>query len=207
MTARIDLTGAHFGRWTILSHCGGKKWLCRCACGAEKKVDGSSLRAGRSAGCIKCHTATGTRRTHGGKGSRLYTIWSRMIGRCENPKDAAYNRYGGRGINVCHEWRNSFEAFRNWALTNGYAQDLTIDRKNNNGHYEPNNCRWATYTEQNRNRRDNKSIVYMGERLLIPELAERHGLPADIVKNRIRRYGWSIERAISTPVGPRGGPR
>lgn len=123
-----------------------------------------------------------------------------MIGRCENPKDAAYPRYGGRGVKVCAEWRASFETFREWALVNGYSATLTIDRRDNDGAYEPENCRWATYTEQNRNRRNNKPIIYKGETVLIPELAERHGLPADIVKNRIHRYGWSIEKAIGTPV-------
>jgi len=207
MTALANLAGQTFGRWTVIDYAGAQKWRCRCACGADRDVDGRSLRAGRSKGCIKCHTATGTRRTHGQKRTRLYTIWSRMKGRCENPADAAYPRYGGRGIAVCPEWRGSFKAFRDWALANGYAGALTIDRRDNDGNYEPGNCRWATYTEQNRNRRDNKPIVYQGKSILISDLAERHGLPADIVKNRIRRYSWTVEKAISTPVGPRGGAR
>lgn len=203
MSKRLDLTGQRFGRWLVLSYAGGSKWACRCDCGTEKAVHGSSLRRGISNGCIKCHPAIGNRRTHGEKRTRLYTIWSRMIGRCENSNDEGFPRYGGRGIRVCAEWRQSFEAFRDWALASGYTDRLTIDRRENDGDYEPGNCRWATYTEQNRNRRDNKPIVYQGETVLISELAERHGLPADVVKNRIRRYGWPIEKALSTPVQPR----
>lgn len=199
-----DLTGKRFGRWLALSYAGNRRWLCRCECGLEKPVDTSSLRQGRSKGCIKCHAMTGTRRTHGEKRTRLYAIWSHMIGRCENPKNPAFDRYGGRGIGICAEWRKSFQAFRDWARANGYADMLTIDRINNDGNYEPSNCRWATYTQQSRNRRCMKPITYQGETLLIPELAERCGLPADVLKNRIRRYGWPIELAVSLPVGRRG---
>lgn len=201
----FDLSGVAFGRWVALSYAGGWLWNCRCSCGKYAAVDGRSLRAGRSKGCIQCHAATGPRRTHGGRGERLYTIWGRMIGRCENQNDKAFDRYGGRGIGVCGEWRSSFSEFRAWAIGSGYKPSLTIDRyPDNDGNYEPSNCRWATYTQQNRNRRDNKPITYQGERLLISEFAERFGLPADIVKNRITRYGWPIGLALSTPVGQRG---
>lgn len=203
MTKRVDMAGRRIGRWLVLSYTSNRKWLCRCDCGLEKEVDGGSLRAGRSAGCIKCHTAEGTRETHGQKRTRLYSIWSGMIARCENSNEPAYMRYGGRGIVICAHWRATFEAFRDWALANGYADHLTLDRENNDGNYEPANCRWSTYTEQNRNRCNNRPIRYLGGTILIPELAERCDLPADVLKNRIRRYGWPIERAISTPVRKR----
>ena len=137
-------------------------------------------------------------------GQRLYTIWGRMKGRCENPNDQRFADYGGRGIKVCDEWRADFAVFSEWALRSGYAPDLTIDRfPDKDGDYEPANCRWATYTQQNRNRRDNKPIIHNGETVLIPVLAERCGLPADIVKNRINRYGWPVEVALATPVAAR----
>jgi hypothetical protein len=127
-----------------------------------------------------------------------------MIDRCENPNADAYPRYGGRGITVCQEWRSSFEVFRDWAHSNGYADHLTIDRIENADGYRPGNCRWATYAQQNRNYGRNNPIEYQGRTVLIGDLAAEHGLPADIVKNRIRRYGWTIEKALSTPVLPKG---
>ncbi len=204
MTKRIDLTGRTFGRWTVLEYSGGGRWLCKCACGTTKPVEGGSLRGGKTAGCIKCHPAIGNQRTHGEKRSRLYNIWRGIIARCENPNEVAYPRYGGRGILICPEWRESFPAFRDWAKSNGYDDTLTIDRIDNDGCYTPGNCRWIPLAAQNRNKSRHNPITYNGETLLISELAERHSLPADVVKNRIRRYGWSIERAITTPVLPIG---
>ncbi len=204
MVARIDLAGQRFGRWLVLSYTGEMRWLCRCDCGTEKDVHGASLRRGATQGCISCHPALGNRRTHGERRTRLYNIWSGMIYRCENPNADAYLRYGGRGISICPEWRSSYESFRDWARSNGYAAHLTIDRINNDRGYEPNNCRWATFAEQNRNYGRNRPIEYQGRTVLIGDLAVEHGLPADIVKNRVRRYGWTIEKALSTPVLPKG---
>lgn len=207
MTARIDISGQRFGRWMVLRYIGDKHWLCRCDCGTEKPVEGASLRSGRSNGCIKCHPALGARRTHGQKRTRLYNIWSGMIRRCENPREPAYPNYGGRGITVCEEWRSSFVSFRDWALAHGYEPHLTIDREDNNKGYEPSNCHWATHAEQNRNYRRNRPIEYQGRTILICDLAIEVGLPQDILKNRIFRYGWPIDLAVSTPVLPKGSRR
>ncbi len=144
------------------------------------------------------------RYVHGGKGTRLYNIWCKIIARCENKNDPAYHRYGGRGISICPEWRGSFAEFRNWAERNGYSTDLTIDRyPDNSGNYEPENCRWATYAEQNRNYSRNRPIEFRGRTVLICDLAAEFGLPQDIVKNRVLRYGWDVERAVSEPVAER----
>lgn len=138
---------------------------------------------------------------HGGKGTRLYNIWCKMIARCENPSDAAYPRYGGAGITICREWRESFEVFRDWALANGYEPHLTIDRyPDQDGGYLPSNCRWATYAQQNRNYSRNRPVIFRGREVLVCDLAAEVGLPQDIIKNRIFRYGWDIEAAVSTPV-------
>jgi hypothetical protein len=207
MNARIDLTGTTHGKWKVLSHAGGRGWRCRYECGTEKVVDGNSLRSGRSCRCIKCHASSGLRTTHGQKKTRLYTIWSRMIGRCENSNDEAYPRYGGRGILINPAWRQSFETFRDWALANGYDETLTIDRRDNDGNYEPANCRWATYAEQSRNTSRNRPIEYQGRTVLVCDLAIEVGLPQDILKNRIFRYGWTVDEAVSTPVMAKGARR
>jgi hypothetical protein len=123
-----------------------------------------------------------------------------MKGRCQNPNDPAFDRYGGRGISVCAAWQD-YATFRSWALASGYDRHLTIDRyPNKHGNYEPGNCRWATYKQQNRNRQYHRPITHNGETLLVSELAERVGRPSDVLKNRIHRYGWSIERALTTPI-------
>lgn len=207
MTARIDITGKRFGRWTVLSYAGDRKWNCRCNCGTERAVDGASLRKGLSTGCLKCHPRGHSKRIHGKQPARLYNIWCGIIDRCENLNCHAYPRYGGRGISMCPEWRRSFECFRDWALTNGYAPNLTIDRRDNDGHYEPNNCRWVTYAEQNRNYSRNRPIQYRGRTVLVCDLAVEVGLPQDILKNRIFRYGWPIEEAAATPVMRKGEKR
>ena len=132
--------------------------------------------------------------------SRLYNIWCHMRARCGNPRNAAFKHYGGRGIKVCTQWNDSYLAFRAWALENGYRETLTNDRKDNDGGYDPSNCRWATYAQQNRNYRRNRPVFYKGQEWLVCDLAAAHSLPQDIVKNRIFRYGWDIADAITTPV-------
>lgn len=145
-----------------------------------------------------------TRTTHGQTGTPLYRRWVSMISRCENPNEPGFEKYGAKGINVCQAWRASFEAFRDWALANGYRADLTIDRfPNNAGNYEPGNCRWATYTEQNRNQSRNRPILYKGESWFIGDLAKAHNLPDHILRGRVHVLGWTIERALSAPIAYR----
>ena len=199
---RTTIIDEQFGRWTVKSYAGQGYWKCVCDCGTVRSVSGSTLRLGKSTGCLKCKS--GGNRKHGERYSRLYAIWSHMKARCQNPTNERFSDYGERGISVCAEWQ-TFEGFRDWALANGYSKTLTIDRfPDRNGGYEPANCRWATNKQQNRNRRDNKPIEFEGETALISEFAERFGLPPDVVKNRIRRYGWPIKLALTTPVGKRG---
>ena len=133
---------------------------------------------------------------HGHRNSRLYRIWSNIKTRCYNQNDPHFNRYGGRGITVCDEWKNDFKAFYDWAMSNGYQDDLTIDRIDNDGNYEPCNCRWVTVKEQNRNKRNVKFITYDGRTQTIPEWTKEFGLGKETIRERLKR-GWSDEEALT----------
>ena len=175
MGFKKDLTGQRFGRLTVIEYAGTlvtknhsrtTMWKCKCDCGNIKDVRYSNLARGttQSCGCIHKEKLGSMNRTHGlsGNKTRLYTIWKNMRGRCFNTNDKSYDRYGGRGISVCEEWDKSFEAFYKWSIENGYKEDiaesnrnrLSIDRINNDGNYEPSNCRWTNDFVQASNKRN-----------------------------------------------------
>lgn len=156
-----DLIGLRFGRLTVVEKVGKTKnrdtlWRCKCICGKETVHKGTHLKSGRSqsCGCLRIELRT----THGGADTRLYRIWRNMKQRCRNPNSTSYKHYGALGVGVCVEWEN-FGGFQKWAIENGYKDDLTIDRIDPEGNYEPINCRWATYAEQQHNKRKDKKGV------------------------------------------------
>ena len=159
-TYKHDLTGKRFGKLTALYDTGERKngkplWECRCDCGNITKVKSCNFVSGRtkSCGCYSREKVIEMNTTHGGTGTRLFRIWTSMKTRCSNPNYKKYEYYGGRGIKVCDEWLHDFAAFRKWALANGYKDNLTLDRKDPDGNYEPQNCQWATWHEQRINQR------------------------------------------------------
>lgn len=171
MGKAIDLTGHTFCRLLVIERVenyitpkGQKhaRYLCKCECGNEIKVRGHDLRTGntKSCGCLKKETSVLVNITHGMGNTRLYRIWRGMKQRCKCESQASYKNYGGRGITVCDEWENDFKTFYDWAMVNGYKDNLTIDRKDVNGNYEPSNCKWATYKEQANNRRNRRVEKY-----------------------------------------------
>ena len=200
----IDLTGQRFGRLTVIERAENSKhkkarWKCLCDCGGVIVVEALLLKQEKtkSCGCYRreyARTHHPTRIIHGEYNTRLYILWSRMRARCHDSKNI---RYGGRGIAVCEEWEASFEAFRDWALANGYQDDLSIDRKDNDGPYSPDNCRWATAKEQANNRSSNTVITYNNESHTISEWSEIIGVRSDTLRLRLKA-GWSIEEALSS---------
>lgn len=141
--------------------------------------------------------------THKMSYTRLYKTWMGMRCRCSYVNDKAYSTYGGKGIKVCDEWQK-FEPFYQWALANGYADDLTIDRIDNNGNYEPNNCRWVNRKTQANNRTSNRIITYNNESHTLSEWSEILGVKYETLSARLNKYKWSVEQAFSAGALPRG---
>jgi hypothetical protein len=138
-------------------------------------------------------------KTHGMRWTRLYNTWTQIKQRCTNKNNERYEDYGGRGVKVCDKWMNSFDAFREWSLKNGYRDNLSIDRIDVNGDYEPNNCKWSTDVEQQRNKRNNRFVTINGESKTLAEWAEISGLPYKTLQRRI--YTGCKQDNLLAPLG------
>jgi len=203
----IDLTGQRFGRLVVLKQTEQKRygetsWVCLCDCGKQTITTTGSLRSGacRSCGCLHREAAReqGLKSTtHGLTGTRLYRVWANMKTRCYNRRNRNYARWGARGITVCDEWRDNFQAFYDWAMENGYADSLSIDRIDNDKGYYPENCRWANSVEQASNTRKSRHITFRGETHTLNEWARRLGFDAVTLFNRLKHL--TPEEAFTLP--------
>lgn len=196
-----DLTGQKFNKLLVLKQVRKNKgktyWLCKCDCGKETIVEGYKLKTGhiRSCGCLQREINIKRLTTHNLSKSRLYEIWCAIKNRCLNKNLKTYKNYGGRGITVCQEWLNDFKMFYDWAINNGYSDSLTIDRINNDGNYEPDNCRWASIKTQANNRRTCKTFTYNGVTKNYKQWCEFLKINYKTFYSRISR-GWKIENAL-----------
>lgn len=190
-----DLSGQRFGRLVATSFLKKKSksgtviyWKCQCDCGNETTVSHGKLKTGhtKSCGCYRSDLGHSKKVI---KNQRIYNIWINMRQRCKNMNDINYKNYGGRGITIYKEWDEDFQKFYDWSIANGYSDELTIDRMNNNGNYEPSNCRWATQEIQQNNRRNNIRINIYGENLTIKEISEKYNISKKIL---VARYNHGI---------------
>lgn len=204
-----DMTGLTFGRLKVLEVAGSRggtvRWICHCACGVQKEVEGAKLRRGitTSCGCYRRSIAKEVGKkiaTHGMRGTPEYNVWDAMLRRCKNKTHPEFKNYGERGIQVCERWRKFENFFED--MGKRPSDDHSIDREDNNGNYEPENCRWAIATTQQQNRRNNHVVTAFGRTGALSSFFERGSYCNEYQRAvyRINRFGWSAERAIATPA-------
>lgn len=204
MSKKIEMAGRRFGKLVVLSENGRARkevaWLCQCDCGKQSTVAGFNLRSGntRSCGCHKMELPNLFQRRHGVSDTKIHRAWMGIRRRCENPKNAAWENYGGRGIRVCERWA----VFENFMYDMGQPPSPTheIDRIDVNGNYEPGNCRWITPKEQNRNKRNSILVEYNGRVQCLSAWGEEVGLCVGTLRQRLCALNWPVEKALFTPA-------
>lgn len=196
---RYDLTGQRFGRLAVISYVPSTGWLCQCDCGSETRVCGTNLRRGhtRSCGCLKLETVRRPRKAggHATKNSITYKAWRAMRHRCLVPTSINYKDYGGRGIQICERWSD----FTSFLADMGErpSRKHTIERRDGNGHYEPDNCHWATYTEQANNKRTNRIVEWQGRSQTVAQWAKELGLSSGTIQSRLNK-GMAADDAFAS---------
>ena len=205
----IDLTGQRFGRLVVVERAEyyirangdrASRWLCRCDCGQTTVVRQTNLKSGHimSCGCLRAEMTIQRNLKHGKCQTRLYRIWESMKQRCFDADSKNFIRYGGRGIKMCDEWTD-FDTFYKWSIENGYSDDLSIDRIDNNGNYEPSNCRWTHAKQQANNRRSSALVTYNGKTQTLHMWADELGIEYKKLWARIHQCKWPLEKAFGTP--------
>lgn len=204
MARLIEMTGKKFNGCLVLGRKGTNKdkkatWKCECFCGQTFTAVGKDIRNGstKSCGCLKTKVIVEEghkRKTHGETKTRLYNIWRGMKKRCYVPNDTSYKHYGAKGIKVCDEWLESYEAFRDWSMKNGYKPHLTLDRINNEKEYSPENCRWENWVTQGRNRTNNVRVKFKGKSMTLSQIAEELGESKEMIWYR-HKHGIDFEQS------------
>ena len=203
----IDITGMKFNRLTALEYIcqgsSGARWKFKCDCGKEIVTASYHVRRGltKSCGCWNEQNKHDRYRIHGMHKTRLYTAWSHMKQRCLNPKCREYQHYGGRGITVCNEWLDDFINFRDWAHKNGYREDLTLDRIDNNQGYYPENCRWVSMVVQENNKRNNHYYLFKGQMKTLSQIAKEYHISRNSLYYRVNVVGKNLEMAVTELTG------
>jgi len=200
-----EYTGLVKGKLRVIGYAGRNKnghyWDCSCDCGKELSVSAQALLSDKkdSCGCTTRAKIIAAATKHGRTSTTEWSIWHGIRKRCLCVTDQVYHRYGGRGIGLCQEWTDSFESFLR-DMGPRPSMQHTVDRIDNDKGYSPENCRWALWKQQQRNRRTNHIWEYNGKRLCITEWAELTGVRKDTLRRRVVVYKWSIERALTTPL-------
>lgn len=199
--AKINLND-RFGRLVIeqVGRLVGRNryFVCRCDCGNKKEIAGASLSRGatKSCGCLNAEMASARKKTHGLSNSQEYTVWCGMRQRCEDPNVSAYKNYGGRGIKVCERWLD----FANFIADMGQSEGGTIERRNNDKGYSPENCYWASRKQQANNRRSNQVFLYAGKSLNIKQWSDKTGIPYFTLRSRLVILKWPTKRALTEAI-------
>ena len=203
MSKPLKLDGQKFGKLTVIRRVGSDShgqslWECKCECGNIIITRGNSLRQNmsKSCGCTRKKSLREAKSKHGMYNTRLFSIWNGMKFRCHNPNHKDYKDYMGKGVTICEEWDNDFLSFYNWAMANGYKDNLSIDRIDVNGNYEPSNCRWADDYIQANNRTNNRFVTYHGETDTITNMCKKLNVNLKTIYGRVQKCHYSFEDAI-----------
>lgn len=203
MGNKLELTGMRFGELTVTALCemrkGSSFWECICDCGNIYIAKGASLTTKHTTSCMQCSQkrAGKSRAKHGMLYSPAYHSWHGMLQRCGNPNASFYAYYGGRGITVCEEWKTFVGFYRDMG---DRPQGTTLDRIDSNGNYCKGNCKWSTKKEQGNNRGNNHYLTFEGKTQTLKQWADEKGIEFETLRGRIDVNGWTIEKALTTPV-------